>query len=714
MKQKRHFNIYRLIMIFFLSVLISVITIHPFMIKGEETKTVRVGFHEEPYFITDDMGRWSGYTYEYQHKIAAYTGWKFEYVHGTFTELLQMLEDGQIDMMGNISYTEERADKLLFSSVPMGTESYYLFVGPGNTHIKEEDFSSINDRRIGVTKNSFQQTIFQSWIDSHNVSPKIVELTNTEEESLKLVGDRIEGFVTVDVYGTPEVSTPVWKIGSSDYYFAVNKDRQDLLIELNEAMGIIHDENPYFNTELHEKYLRNNQTIYYLTEKERDWLLDHPTIKVGYQDNYLAFCEQDKQTGELIGALKDYLDYVSTGFENADLNFEAICYPSSGAAIEALKNGEVDCMFPANLSEYESEVLGIVTTPSFMTTEMDAVVRASDQKEFIRQEDIIVAVNEGNTNYEVFLKDNYPSWSIKYFVDTPTGLEAIARGEADCVIISNYRFSNIAKQCEKLHLTTVYTGVDLDYSLAVKQGNPMLYSILSKASRLVPDSVIHSSLTYYSTEDAKTTFLDTIKENIVPFLITIIIIVSIIVALLIRDIVAERKIIEEERLLHSLNEKVFYDSLTSVRNKGAFSEYLDQLQDRVDNKEEYEFAIGVFDCDDLKMINDIYGHDKGDVYLKNTSKLICEVFKHSPVFRIGGDEFAVVLENDDYRFRAGLIKQFEMAKNGKELNKNRWEQVHVSSGIAEFDPEIDISVHDTARRADKIMYENKRLNKQGR
>ena len=188
---------------------------------------------------------------------------------------------------------------------------------------------------------------------------------------------------------------------------------------------------------------------------------------------------------------------------------------------------------------------------------------------------------------------------------------------------------------------------------------------------------------------------------------------SLIIMLLIRDIRAEKKIVEEERMLNALNKKVFVDALTSVRNKGAYSNYIQDLQDKIDSGEPVRFAIGVFDCNDLKHVNDSHGHDKGDIYLKKASRLICEIFQHSPVFRIGGDEFAVILENEDLDNKDELVKQFEtVAKQISSSAGNLWEQVHLALGVAEYDPELDGSVIDTSRRADKIMYENKRLSKQ--
>ena len=682
----------------------------PAAIAQEEAKTVRVGWHEPPYFITDQYGRRSGYSYEYQWKLAAYTGWNYEYVEGTWSQLLQKLKNGEIDLMSDVSYMEERADSMLFASLPMGMEAYYVFVAPDNDEITSEDFSSLDGKRVGVTTGSIQLDLFKKWTQMRGIQVELVETSTPEEESLALLktGD-LDAFVTMDIYGDPEKAVPICKIGSSDFYFAVNKDRPDLLAELDAAMNRIQDENKYYNQQLHEKYLSSSETDRYLDDFEKAWLDEHGTIRVGYQDNYLAFCATDPETGELTGALKDYLTYAASCLENAHLDFEAISFPTASAAIEAMKNGEVDCVFPANLTDNDAEALDVVMSPPLMRTEMDAVVRAAEQKEFIRKQDVVVAVNEGNTNYDMWLSDNYPTWRRAYFKDTPTGLEAVAAGGADCVIISNYRFSNISKQCEKLHLTTVYTGVDMDYCIAVRRGDTELYSILSRITQAVPDATIHTALTYYSTEDVKQSFGDLVRDHLFIVMAAIAAILLVILVLLLRSIRAEKKVLEEEHLVSDLNRRVFVDALTSVRNKGAYGKYIDELQGKLDEDGSMEFAIGVFDCDNLKTVNDQNGHDKGDVYLKAASRLICRVFQHSPVFRIGGDEFVVVLQNEDFNNREELIHRFNVtAQEITTQAENAWDEVHISMGVAVYDPRIDNSVNDTARRADKIMYENKR------
>ena len=402
------------------------------------TKTIRVGWYETPFNHIDEYGRRSGYAYEYQRKIAAYTGWKYEYVTGTWHELMEKLAAGEIDLMSDVSYKEERTERMLYASLPMGTESYYVFVHPDNQSIQSDDYTTLNGKRIGIMKSSIQEDQFLKWEKMHQVSAEVVEVTCSEEESLEMLAEgKLDAFVTMDFYGDSNRAVPVCKIGSSEFYFVVNKDRPDLLAELDAAMSRIQDENSYYNEQLHNKYFSGSSTERYFTTEELAWLNGHDTIRIGYQDHYLAFCATD-ENGNLTGALKDYLSYASEAMENAEVHFEAVSYPTAAAAMEALKNGDIDCMFPANLTDYDSETEDVVMSPAIMRTEMDAVVRAAAQKEFLRKEEVNVAVNEGNTNYDMFLADHYPGWKRLYFRDTPAGLDAVAAGEADCVIISNW------------------------------------------------------------------------------------------------------------------------------------------------------------------------------------------------------------------------------------------------------------------------------------
>ena len=545
-----------------LSLMLLAVFALPVNALGQKSEIIRVGWYESPFNITDSLGRRSGYAYSYQQKIAAYTGWTFEYVEGSWSDLLQMLSDGRIDLMSDVSFTDERAQSMLFSSLPMGAEEYYLFVSPGNDKISSEDYSTFNGKRIGANQNSVQIGLFHDWADANGIRAEIVELDGKEEENItKLIRGEIDMYLSLEGFFDNKEAVPVCKIGASDFYFAVSKYRPELLAELNKAMSRIQEENPLYHQQLYSRYLKTSGMNHYLSAEENEWVANHGPIRVGYQDNYLAFCAKDPESGELTGALKDYLSVASDCLENAHLDFEPVCFPTSADAMNALKNGEVDCAFPANLTDYDGEIRGVYMTPALMRTDMSAVIRESDQITFPQKDRVTVAVNTDNPNYDMFLLDHFPDWRTIYYSDTQECLRAIAEGQADCLLISNYRYNNIAGVCEKYRLTTLSTGVEMDYCFAVNREDTVLYSILAKTAGVVPASTVNAALTHYFIEDSSKGIVDLLRQNLSLAVIVLTAIILALLFLLLRRTGREKKVSEKARPIPETKDFRFLDDL---------------------------------------------------------------------------------------------------------------------------------------------------------
>ncbi len=519
--------------------------------KNTDEKVVRVGWFESSFYHSDQFGRRSGYAYEYQQKIAAYTGWTYEYVKGSWPELFEMLKNGQIDLMSDISYTKERAQEMLFPSLPMGVENIYVFIATSNTDIKLEDPASLNGKKVGVNKGSFQQKLLQQWTAKNGIEVEVVELYGSEKKSTKMLEDgEIDALVTVDGYGSEQNCVPVIKIGSSDIFFSVNKNRPDLLNELNVAMSKIQDENRFFSRQLHEKYILRNGATSFLTRAESDWLKRHGSIRVGYWNDYLPFCAADPKTGELTGALKDYLTLASTCIKNAKIDFSAIAYPTFEAALEALRAGKIDCVFPVNISVYDGEKLGVLVTTPFMRTEMYVLMRKSDHFGDISEQAMTVAVKEGNPNYEMFFKDFFPNWKIATFGDFEECVHAMEADEADCLLINNYR----AVQTDILRntkLTSQTTGAAMHFSFAIDKGNSELYAILNKAATIVPGTAVNSALTAYSYPDESISFTELLKEHLAYAITAFLVITGLAVLLLVRRAKRKAQALEERLALQN-------------------------------------------------------------------------------------------------------------------------------------------------------------------
>ena len=672
----------------FLCAVFAMLVFAPSAVYAEkEEKTVRVGWYESSYCTTDDTGRRSGYAYEYQMKIAAYTGWKYEYVSGSWTELLQMLIDGDLDLMSDVSYTDERSEKILYPELPMGTEEYYIFMSPGNKEISRDELSTLNGKTIGVNKGSFQEDCYLKWAEKHGIEAEVKELTGSEENSLMLLeSGKIDAYITPDAFADPTQLSPVAKIGASDYYFAVNKKRQDLLEDLNHALSCIQDENRHYNERMSEKYLIRSGSNAFLTSAESEWLEKHGPIKVGYQDNYMAFCAQDKETGELTGALKDYLEYLSKDLKNASLEFQPVPYRTAAEALDALNRSEVDCVFPANLSGYDAELNDVSMTHPMMQSDMFAIVRKQDQDFFNDKEHVIVAVNEGNPNYDAFLEDYFPQWRKVYFTDTEECLEHVSKGVADCVLISSYRYSSLEKLCNKYGLVAADTGIGLDYCFAVDNGHPQLYSLLTKAIGQVPETVVSTAIAYYVTENAKTTFVDLITENIYIVLAVIALIVAVILFLMFRSMNAEKK-------AKDLIAKTEIDAMTGLYNRDYFFEYANRMYH--EHPDALMDAV-VINIEQFHSVNALNGRDFGNQVLRTLGKEIQNIAesKKGVAGRFGADRFDIYCQRiEDYQavFDRLQGKLEELAPNVS---------VRIRMGVMQSQPDVEpVQMFDMARTA---------------
>ena len=606
-------------------------------------KVVRVGWYDSSYNTMDNFGRRSGYAYEYQLKIASYSGWKYEYVSGSWSDLLQMLIDGTIDLMSDVSYTPERAEYILYPDIPMGAEDSYLCVAQGNREISSSDPSTLNGKRVGVNRDSIQADFYRDWAEHNGVKAQLIEISTTEDESLAMLDTgELDAYVTVDSFTDPERAVPVFKVGSSDFYFAVSKHRPDLLTELNSALNRIMDEDRYFNQKMFERYMKTAGANAFLSVDEQDWIEEHGPIRVGYQDNYLAFCAQDKTTGKLTGALKDYLAYASDSLQNAQLSFEPVVYPTVEEAMKALNNGDVDCVFPTNFSGYDGEKLGVYITPSLMRTDVYAIVREEDLSSFTNKEHVIVAVNEGNHNYDSFLLDNYPDWQKVYYETTEDCLKAVSDRVADCVLISSFRYNNISRLCKRYHLTTFPTALEMDYCFAVDKGDTLLYSILAKAISQVPASTVNSALSYYVTEDARLSLNDFISDNLAVIMAITGAVMLIIILLMARSMWAEKK---AKQLILATET----DALTGLYNRDYFFQYADRM--RREQPDRSMDAI-VLNIEQFHSINALNGWEFGDQVLRVLGNEIRTVADETGGIagRFGADRFDIYCRHtENYR-----------------------------------------------------------------
>ena len=540
-----------------LIVLLAIHTSFPASAKQPDHKVVRVGWFDSSFCYWDQFGRRKGIDYEYQQKISAYTGWTYEYVEDSWSNLLQMLIDGEIDLLSDVSYTEERTANMSFPDLPMGAEAYYIYVNAANREISAQDISTFNGKRIGVNQGSVQEGFLKEWAEKNGLVIDVVPLVAGEAESLEmLVRDELDGYATIYTLGSEERVYPVCRVGESFFYYAVNKRRPDLLAELNMALSGIQDEDPYFNQKISEEnHYNTTKKDIFLTPDQEDWLSSHGAIRIGYLDDFLPFCQTDRGTGELTGALKDYLAHAVNSLRK-DIQFEAIPYTTTEAALKAMKSGEIDCVFPVNLSSYDAEQMGVRLTDPAMKTEMNVVVRSSDNQSISGNSTLTFAVSAENVNLDTFIMERYPSCKRAVFKDDRACFDAVDSQKADCILVSNYRIPEKEDIIDKYHFFSVPTGESMPLSFAVNRDEKTLYFILNRTVTMTKSEDMDSALASYMKSNQQLTFSRFLRDHWIVVLIIVSAVFFVIIVLLSQKLKAERKANEQQRLLDEAAEIV--------------------------------------------------------------------------------------------------------------------------------------------------------------
>ena len=348
---------------------------------------------------------------------------------------------------------------------------------------------------------------------------EIVELTGDEADSIALLQTgEIDGYVAIDAYGLGNGVLPVCKVGASDFFFAVSKARPELLRELDAAMIRIQDENVHYNQLLQEKYMRYSGSSIYFSENELNWLSAHGPIRVGYLDNFLAFCGQDRATGALTGALQTFLTLAARGMQNAEVEFEATPFATTAEALRALKDGEIDRVFPVSFTVSDAEDRDVLITSPQMPSEMRAVVRSAALGDFSLEGKVTVALSEDDPGTDVFIMDHFPDWQRVAFKDDEACLKAVTEGKADCFLISNYRVNGISGTMDRYKLSSITTGAEISFAFAINRQDSVLYAILNKLTNLVPTAAVNAALAAWSYGGQKLTFAQFIRQNMLSVL----------------------------------------------------------------------------------------------------------------------------------------------------------------------------------------------------
>ncbi len=398
----------------------------------KQSQTIRVGSFEDTFNYVDQNGVRRGYGYELMQALTGYTGWKYEYVKCDWSDCFDKLENGEIDIMGDISYTDERAQKMLFSDEPMGEEKYILYADLSNIDLGTSDFKFMDGKRVGVLMDTEPEIMLTEWENKNGIHTEHVNVNNNADVEKKLANHEIDCFVSLEesIWSEQGISS-VAAIGKSGIYFAINKERSDIKTELDWAMRQLEQNSPFFKADLYKKYftLDYNQI---LTGEEKSWLEEHGGIRIGFLNKDPAVFSMDEKTGKLTGTLTEYISYAKDCLGNQILEFHIKEYDDYDKMLQALQNREIDMIFYAGRNPDFAEENGYALTNTAWIYSLMAV---TDENYFNENESYTVAVPKEQEALKQHIAFSYPQWKLAEYDSFADAADMIMDETADCFLM---------------------------------------------------------------------------------------------------------------------------------------------------------------------------------------------------------------------------------------------------------------------------------------
>ena len=498
-------------------------------------KVVRVGSFEDTFNYCNEKGARKGYGYELLQTLSGYTGWQFEYVTCDWSDCFEKLENGEIDIMGGVSYTEDRAEEMLFSDEPMGEEKYYLYADLSRADISASDFKTLDGKKIGVVMGTEPEVMLTEWEEKHGIKTKHVNISNNEDVKQKLANHEIDCFVSLEesYWADLGIST-ITRVGKSSIYYVLNKDRSDLKEELDNAMHALDEEAPFYTADLCKKYFSLGYKPI-LTGEEKAWLKEHGAIRMGFLTSDSGVSTYDPATGEITGTIIDYIQFAADCLGNQELEFQLVGYDDKETELNALKSGEIDMIFHFDQSPNLAEEYRVARTNTTWTANMMVV---TNQQLFTENKVNRVAVPQNKLSLKKYLAFYYPQWEIVDCDTQEDAIKLVKDGQADCFITG---VGSEVKYSKNHGFYSVPLPNPANSCFAVKSGNRSLLSILNKTLKAMPANMLTSSLAMHKSSARKVTLSDFIKDNFFMVLLVSSIVVAVVLLMILKLLQKARK-----------------------------------------------------------------------------------------------------------------------------------------------------------------------------
>ena len=520
------------------------IPIQAFAIENDP-EVIRVGYYENEIFQEGarEGAVKTGYAYEYYRKLSEYTGWKYEYVYGGFSELYQMLLDGKIDLLAGLAYRDDREGLISYPDAAMGSESYYLVRHDTDTDITQ-DTDTLNGRKIGVLDSAMISTL-NTFLQEHAIQAEVTVFPDYTGLFGAFDSHEVDILVAESdgAYGRDH-AVPLLVFGSTDYYLCVSIQRPDLLSSLNEAQSRLAEEEPNFLYSLSAKYYPASITARAFSEAELEWISSHDTLHIGYLENYLPYSDTDKQ-GQVIGLIKDYIPDLLEGLGIGDLNVTYTGYEKYDDMIAAMNAGEIDTAFPVGGGLYYSEVNGINQSHAVASASSELVYHGEFSEEKLQT----FAVNENNRMQYYYVRTNYPDAEITLYPSIEDCLEAVLSGEVGVTTLNGLRANDILRNSKYEGLSMQQAARSDDRCFGVEIGNEGLLKLLNRGITILGSDYAQNISYRYTSGLYTYGFVDMLRDHMTLFASAILAVIALIIFLLVRDSRRNRTRLKEKELL---------------------------------------------------------------------------------------------------------------------------------------------------------------------
>lgn len=461
----------------------------------EEKKIIRVGYPiQEGLTDIDENGNYTGYSYEYLQEIAQYSNWEYEFVtldkdiDESLTEMIDMLEKGKIDIMGGMVYSEKMAEQFDYAGRNYGN-AYTVLKVPYDSDITNLNAANRTELRVAVIKNAKQrQKELNEFCELNMITPILIECESSEIALAAIENGTADAMLDVSAVPTPELRT-IASFAPRPFYFITTKGRTDIISEVNSAIDLIEQTDPFYATNLYNKYFGNNDSVFKLTSDEEAFIKNSSTIKVGVLLNNPPFQYQDS-SGELNGINIDFLDYIA---DKSGLKFEYVTAQTQKELDTLINENKIDVVSNFICDYSVARNNNVALTKAFIQTQSFVVMKKGTEQSNLKNK---TYVDYSSQLTEVDSKKNIHADTLH------DALNLIDNGKADYTLGDGYTLQYYTNQSEYSDLVLLPYSTN-NYGIGfgiVRPVNKDLLSIFNKVIINIGESelqnIIYPNTTY--------------------------------------------------------------------------------------------------------------------------------------------------------------------------------------------------------------------------